>query len=517
MKSPLTPLDFLTRAAHVYPEVTAWVEGERRIPYREMNERVHRFASALAQNGIEPGDRVAVLAHNGSLALEAHFAVPMAGAVLVALNTRNGAQELAWILEHCGAKALLGDPELLRVLEPVRAGLHQLLLVSDDYEAFMARGSFPFAPQNAIDEDQMISINYTSGTTGVPKGVMYTHRSTALNAMGEIIEHGLSNRSVYLWTVPMFHCNGWSFPWAITAVGARHILIRQPDPRQMTELILAEGVTHLCGAPVVVNNLCQYCVANGIRFERGLYMVTGGAPPAPATLRQAEEIGVTVAHVYGLTESYGPHSLCVWHAEWDALPIADRARLKARQGVTYTMAGNGMRVVDQDMNDVPADGETMGEVVMSGNNVMLGYYRSPEATAEAFRGGWFHSGDLGVMHPDGYLELRDRSKDIVISGGENISSIEVEKTVADHPAVLEVAVVAFPDEKWGEVPKAHVTLKEGFEVTEREIIEFCRARLSHFKCPKMVEFGVLPRTATGKIRKNELRDRAWAGREKRVN
>jgi fatty-acyl-CoA synthase len=294
-------------------------------------------------------------------------------------------------------------------------------------------------------------------------------------------------------------------------------MLRQADPAKMAELIVGEGVTHLCGAPVVVNSLCHYCATNGIRFERGVLMVTGGAPPAPATLRQAEEIGINIAHVYGLTETYGPHSLSVWHPEWDALPAADRARRKALQGVTNIAAGTGMRVVDSEMNDVPADGETMGEVVMSGNNVMLGYYRAAEATAEAFRGGWFHSGDIAVMHADGYIELVDRSKDIVISGGENISSIEVEKVVAEHPAVLEVAVIAYPDEKWGEVPKAYVTPRPGFAPTEAEILAFCRKRLAHFKCPKLVEFGVLPRTATGKIRKNELRERAWAGRAKRVN
>jgi fatty-acyl-CoA synthase len=326
------------------------------------------------------------------------------------------------------------------------------------------------------------------------------------------MEHGLTNRSVYLWSLPMFHCSGWSFPWAVTAAGARHVMLRQPDAAQMAELILREGATHLCGAPVVVNNLCHYCATNEIRFKRGVYMVTGGAPPAPATLRQAEEVGISISHVYGLTETYGPHTLCVWHPEWDALNVEERARRKSLQGVTNIAAGTGLRVVDGDMNDVPADGQTMGEVVMNGNNVMLGYYRAPEATTEAFRGGWFHSGDIAVMHADGYIELRDRSKDIVISGGENISSIEVEKVVAEHPAVL-----AFPDEKWGEVPKAYVTLRPGGEATAAEIMAFCRERLAHFKCPKVVEFGLLPRTATGKIRKNELRDRVWADRAKRIN
>jgi fatty-acyl-CoA synthase len=346
---------------------------------------------------------------------------------------------------------------------------------------------------------------------------MFTHRGAYLNALGEMMEHGLNSRSVYRWTVPLFHCNGWCFAWAVTAAGARNICQRLVDPKQIVEQILKEGVTHLCGAPVVVGSLTQYCATNGIRFERGLKIVTAGAPPSPAVIRAAEEIGADVAHVYGLTETYGPHSICAWRSEWDALPTGERAQLKARQGVPYVAFGTDMRVVDPDMQAVPADGATMGEVIMRGNNVMLGYYKSPEATEEAFRGGWFHSGDLAVMHPNGYIEVRDRGKDIVISGGENISSIEVEKTLYDHPAVLEAAIVAYPDPKWGEVPKAHVLLKPGQEATAQELIDFCRQRLAHFKCPKLVEFGPLPKTATGKIRKNELRERAWAGREKKVN
>jgi fatty-acyl-CoA synthase len=315
----------------------------------------------------------------------------------------------------------------------------------------------------------------------------------------------------------MFHCNGWCFTWAVTAAGGRHLCLRRVEQARICELIAKEGVTHLCGAPVVVSGLSRYCVDNGIRFANGLKVVTAGAPPSPAVLRAAEEIGADVAHAYGLTETYGPHTVCAWHPEWDALPTADRARLKARQGVPYIIAGTNMRVVDEQMNDVPADGETMGEILMRGNNVMLGYYRNPEATAEAFRGGWFHSGDIAVMHPNGYIEVRDRKKDIVISGGENISSIEVEKVLYEHPDVLEAAVIALPDDRWGEVPQAHVDRKPGSALTADELIEFCRARLTHFKCPKHVVFGPLPKTATGKIRKNELRAAAWAGREKRVN
>jgi len=517
MRRDLTPLDFLARSAFVYRDKIAVVDSERSFTYAEFNQRVHRLASALSRVGIELGDRVAVLAPNTLTALEPHFAVPLAGAVLVMLNTRLQAAELAWILNHCGAKALIADPQLLPIVEPILEDVKQLTFVTDDYEGLLAKGEFPFRSAPHPHEEQMICINYTSGTTGFPKGVMFTHRGAYLNALSEMMEHGLNARSVYLWTVPLFHCNGWCFSWAATAAGARQICLRQCDPKQMADLIRSEGVTHLCGAPVVVSSLTQYCATNGIRFEQGLKIVTAGAPPSPAVIRAAEEIGADVAHVYGLTETYGPHSICAWRAEWDSLSTPERAQLKARQGVPYIAFGTDMRVVDSHMRDVPADGQTMGEVVMRGNNVMLGYYDNPDATTEAFRGGWFHSGDIAVMHPDGYIEVRDRGKDIVISGGENISSIEVEKALYDHPSVLEAAIVAYPDDKWGEVPKAHVMLKPGHEASAEELIEFCRQRLAHFKCPKLVEFGPLPKTATGKIRKNELRERAWAGREKKVN
>ena len=517
MNSALTPLDFLARSAFVYGDKIAAVDGDRSITYSEFNQRIHRLASALSRIGVEPGDRVAVLAPNTLTALEPHFAVPLVGAVLVMLNTRLQTAELAWILNHCGAKVLIADPQLLPCVQPALDDLKQLTFVTDDYEALLEKGEFPFSGAPAPEEDRMICINYTSGTTGFPKGVMFTHRGAYMNAAGEMLEHGLNSRSVYLWTVPLFHCNGWCFSWAVTAAGARNICLRQVDPKQIVELIRRHGVTHLCGAPVVVSNLAHYCASNGIRFEQGLKIVTAGAPPSPAVIRAAEEIGADVAHVYGLTETYGPHSICAWRAEWDGLPTAERAQLKARQGVPYTLFGTDMRVVDSDMQDVPADGATMGEVIMRGNNVMLGYYNNPEATEEAFRGGWFHSGDIAVMHPNGYIEVRDRGKDIVISGGENISSIEVEKVLYDHPAVWEAAIIAYPDDKWGEVPKAHVLLKPEKDATAQELIDFCRARLAHFKCPKLVEFGPLPKTATGKIRKAELRERAWAGREKRVN
>jgi len=497
----------LARGTSVYRDQVAVVEGERRFTYAEFDRRVRRLAAALGRLGVGAGDRVAVLAPNSAPALEAHFGPMLLGAVLVMLNTRLSARDLAWILNHCEARVLIADPQLAPVLDPVRGELHALEHLVTDYEALLATGDPPLEGFPEAEENGLIAVNYTSGTTGFPKGVMFTHRGAYLNALGEIVEHGLDARSVYLWTLPLFHCNGWCFPWAVTGIGGRHVLLRQMDPARAVELILAEGVTHLCGAPVVVSTLARYCAQEGIRFPGRLKIVTAGAPPPPAVIRAAEDAGADLAHAYGLTETYGPHTVCAWKPEWDRLPAAERAQIKARQGVPYLVAGSGLRVVDARMRDVPADGVTMGEVLMRGNNVMLGYYRNPQATEEAFAGGWFHSGDLAVMHPDGYIEVRDRAKDIVISGGENISSIEVEKVLADHPAVAEVAVVAWPDERWGEVPKAFVGLKPGMQAGEGELIDWCRERMAHFKSPKHVEFGPLPRTATGKIRKNELRQR----------
>jgi len=503
MKSVLTPLEFLARSAAVYPSCTAVVDGDRRLTYAELQQRVHAFGAALQRAGVAPGDRVAILARNSLLALEAHFAVPLIGAVLVMLNIRLQSAELAPIVNHSGAKALLGDDLVLPLLE-IAGQMPQLERIITNHEEFFRRGNSSVVPHRPA-EDDVISINYTSGTTGAPKGVMYTHRGGYINAIGEVVEHGLTNRSVYLWTLPMFHCNGWCFPWAVTAVGGRHICLAEVNAKLAVDLIEREGVTHLCGAPVVVRTLTEHCTQRGIRFQSGLKMVTAAAPPPPAVIRAAEEIGIDISHVYGLTETYGPHSVCAWHAEWNCEPLEKRAQLKARQGVPYVVAGTDMRVVDEEMRDVPADASTMGEVVMRGNNVMLGYYRDPEATETAFRGGWFHSGDLAVMHPDGYIEIRDRAKDIIISGGENISSVEVERVLYEHPAVLEAAIVARNDDKWGEVPHAYVLLKEDSNATAEELIEFCRARLAHFKCPKAVHFGPLPKTSTGKIRKNILR------------
>jgi len=502
MIAPFTPLDFLARTAQTYPQTAAVIDGARRFTYAQFHDRCHRLAGALLALGISPGDRVAVLAPNGTAALEAHFGPMLIGVVLVMLNTRLQAAELDWILRHCGARVLIVDPSL-RHLVPHPPIEH----VIDSYESWIAAAT-PAEGIPVTDENACIAINYTSGTTGFPKGVMYTHRGAWTNAIGEIVEHGLDSRSVYLWTLPLFHCNGWCFPWAVTAVGGRHVCLPRPEPAEVVRLIEAEGVTHLCGAPVVVATLAQHCGGEHIRFSRPLRIVTAGAPPTPAVIRAAEDTGAQINHVYGLTETYGPHTVCAWHTDWDNLPVEERAQIKARQGVAYLVAGTDLRVVDNDMRDVPADGETMGEVLMRGNNVMLGYYDNPKATEEAFAGGWFHSGDLGVRHPDGYIEIRDRKKDIVISGGENISSIEVEKVLAEHPAVAEVAIVAAPDPKWGEVPKAYVALKPGVSLTAAELIAWCRQRIAHFKCPAHVEFGALPRTATGKVRKNELRARA---------
>jgi fatty-acyl-CoA synthase len=507
MISVLTPLDFIARSALAYPEAIAVVEGDRRLTYRELYSRTQQLASALAAAGIRPGDRVAMLSRNSLAALECHFGVAMAGAVLVMLNIRLQPAEIATILNHSGAKLLLGESHLLDPVRPLRPQIKKLERIESDYEQFLATGAALFS---AIDpeENGIYSINYTSGTTGMPKGVMYTHRGGYLNALGQIVEHGLTHGSVYLWTLPMFHCNGWCFTWAVTAAGARHICLADVDPGRAVDLILKEGVTHLCGAPVVLLSLTEYCRKQGIKFQQGLKIVTAGAPPTPAVIRAAEEMGANVAHVYGLTETYGPHTICAWQNEWNNLPLAERATLRARQGVPYVIAGTNARVVDKNMNDVPADGMTLGEVVMRGNNVMLGYFQDEKATEASFAGGWFHSGDLAVMHPNRYIELRDRSKDIIISGGENISSVEVEKVLCEHPAVLEAAVIGVSDPKWGETPQAHVVLREGQGASAQELIDFCRSRLAHFKCPKHVVFGSLPKTATGKIQKNVLRDQA---------
>jgi fatty-acyl-CoA synthase len=452
-------------------------------------------------------------------------------AALVAINTRLLSEEVGYILEHSGAKLVFVDPELA----PIVAGIPHSLsarpafvnvedpvggavgtpLDGPSYAEFTA-GADELPLRNDVDdEDRVTSINYTSGTTGRPKGVLFTHRGAYLNALGEVIVHGLGRDSVYLWTLPLFHANGWCFPWAVTAAGAAHVLLRKVDPAEILRRIRLHGVTHFCGAPTVLLMIAEHPDAQGVRWDPAVRVATGGAPPSPTLLARMEQLGARVTHLYGLTETYGPHVFCEMQREWEELAPEAKAAVMARQGVPYHVTTH-LRVVDEQMRDVPPDGATMGEVVMRGNNVMAGYYADPEATAKAFAGGWFHSGDIGVVHPDGYVELRDRKKDIIISGGENISTIEVEHTLVQHPAVLECAVVSMPDEKWGEVPKAYVSLRPGHAATEAEVAAFCRERLAHFKCPKSIEFVELPKTSTGKIQKFKLREMAWAGRNERI-
>lgn len=528
-KSYLTPFRFLQRSAAVFRTKPAIVYGDRIWTYPEVEARAHRLASALKAAGIERGDRVAVLLPNIPPMLEAHFGVPLAGAILVAINTRLSSEEIAYILEHSGARALIVDTELAVAVEPVRdrlPGLELVISVEDvpggvrllgpDYESFLAGGSPEPLDWPIDDEDQVISINYTSGTTGRPKGVMYTHRGAYLNALGELIETKMTSDSVYLWTLPMFHCNGWCYPWAVTAIGATHVCLRKFDAGDVWTLVRNRGVTHFCGAPTVLIAVANHPAAQDGPLPQKLIVSVAAAPPSPQIIAQMEALGVEIIHVYGLTEVYGPYTICEWQPHWNDLPEEERTRVKARQGVGYLIADDA-RVVDAQMHDVPADGETLGEVVMRGNDTMKGYYNDPEATAAAFAGGWFHSGDIGVMHPDGYIELKDRKKDIIISGGENISTIEVERALYAHPAVLEVAVIAIPDDYWGEVPKAFVTLKPGATTTADELIDHCRGHLARFKVPKAIEFTELPKTSTGKIQKFVLRDREWSGHEKRIH
>jgi fatty-acyl-CoA synthase len=522
----LSPIDFLERAASVFREKVAVVDGDVQRTYPEMLARVYRFARALTALGVREGDRVAVLAKNESALLEAHYAVPLAGAILCALNTRLVASEIEYIVSHCGASVIIYDAEFAALTASVEPRVARVRVGGEgavpELEALLAAASGEPLENPVSDEDATISINYTSGTTGRPKGVMYTHRGAYQNALAEIFHSNLRPESVYLWTLPMFHCNGWCFPWAVTAAGATHVCLPRVDPARIFGLIEREGVTHFCGAPTVLIALANHPEARA--FPHPVSITTAGAPPAPTTIAQMEALGAQITHVYGLTETYGPVTVCAWQSRWDRLPPAERARYKARQGVgMLTVGAADVRVVvpgggeDGPLVDVPADGVTPGEIVMRGNNVMKGYYRDPEATAKAFAGGYFHSGDIAVRHADGYIEIQDRAKDVIISGGENISTVQVEKTILEHPAVLECAVVAKPDEKWGEVPKAFVTLKAGATASEAEIIAHCRALLPGFKTPKAVEFCELPKTSTGKIQKFVLREREWRGFGKRVN
>jgi fatty-acyl-CoA synthase len=502
-RDELSPLTFLRRAAQVHGNRVAAEEGGVEVTWAALAERAERMARALRAAGVEEHDRVCVLAPNTLDLLVAHFGVPQAGAVLCAINTRLGEEEIAYIVGHSQARVLIVHPDLEGVAQAaVREHGPQVWVLGTDLDARLAHVDEGLElPRWPDDENAPISVNYTSGTTGRPKGVVYTHRGAYLMALGEALESRITIDSRYLWTLPMFHCNGWCYPWAVTAVAARHVLIPKVDPSEVWRR-LGEGVTHLCGAPTVLISLAAHPHAAPLA-ERAT-MVVGGAPPSPSLLARMEDLNVEVVHVYGLTETYGPSTVCDWPAERAALDASDRAALKARQGVPFKVAGE-VRVVDRDMNDVPPDGSTLGEVVFRGNSVMAGYLDDPEATAEAYRGGWFHSGDAAVMHAGGEIELRDRFKDVIISGGENISSIEVEHVLMRHPAVLEAAVVAAPHETWGERPKAFVTLVDGASADPAELIAFTRERLAHFKAPDEIVFGPLPKTATGKVRKNVLR------------
>jgi fatty-acyl-CoA synthase len=531
----LSPLSFLERSARVWPDKVAVVYGARRLTYRELAAEAQRVARGLRASGIGPGDRVAYLMPNLPEMLIAHYAVPLAGAVLVAVNTRLTAEEVAYILSHSGAKIVVTDAALLSVAAQAAKGVEAVteLVVAEDteiapadvdwsgeprlvsYSEFLARGTGDPLSWSVSDELAPIAVNYTSGTTGRPRGVIYTHRGAYLNCFGEIIHSRNDENSVYLWTLPMFHCSGWCTTWSLTAIGGTHVCLREVRGDAIWQQLREHGVTHLNAAPTVVSAILNAPEAGPL--TRPVLITTAGAPPSPTTIAQMEQMGFQIVHVYGLTETYGPISYCQSQPQWAGLSSEERSVLQARQGVNMIQAER-LRIVDTAMADVPADGETMGEIIMRGNNVMAGYYLDPRATAEAFRGGWFHSGDLGVMHPDGYIELRDRIKDIVISGGENISTVEVEHALMSHPAVLDAAVIGVRDEKWGERPKGFVVLRAGHSATEEELISHVRAKIARFKAPREVDIVVdLPKTSTGKIQKFVLREPEWAGGTHRVH
>jgi 3-(methylthio)propionyl---CoA ligase len=523
--TPLSPLSYLERAAAVYPSYPSVVYGARRFTWGETYARCRQLASGLASLGVGRGDTVSIIAANIPELYEAHFGVPMLGAVLNAINTRLDAPVIAFILQHAEAKVLLVDPEFSGVVcEALTQVDRPDLLVIDivdpsfeggdpvgsvTYDALLETGDPQFQWALPADEWDAITLNYTSGTTGNPKGVVYHHRGAALNATSNILTWGMPQHSTYLWTLPMFHCNGWCFPWAMAANAGVSVCLRAVRAEPIYQAFREEKVTHFCGAPIVLNMLAN--APDALKdFDHEIKVMTAGAPPPAAVIENMEAMGIEVTHVYGLTETYGPSVVCAWKDEWNEKGAEERAALKVRQGVKY-VALSGLMVADPEtLEPVPSDGETMGEIFMQGNIVMKGYLKNPEATDKAFKGGWFASGDLGVMHPDGYIALKDRSKDIIISGGENISSVEVEDILYKHPAVMEAAVVARPDDKWGETPCAFVELKPGQEATEAEMIAYCRNHMAHFKAPRTVVFGSLPKTSTGKIQKFVLRDQARA-------
>ncbi|HJP09141.1 MAG TPA: acyl-CoA synthetase [Arenicellales bacterium] len=521
--APLSPVSFLRRAAQIAPGYTAIIHGERRYTYHQFWERSCRLASALTRRGIGPGDCVAIMAANTPEMLEAHNGIPMVGAVLNSLNFRLDAGTIAFILEHGQARVLITDRAFSSTIGEALQKIDRKLLVIDiddptapegdllgetDYESLLAEGEAVYHSDQPDDEWQALSLLYTSGTTGNPKGCVYHHRGGYLNALGNMNTMGLTRESVYLWTLPMFHCDGWTFTWGVTAAMATHVCLREIDPAMVFRLIRDEKVSHMCGAPVVLNMLAHAPESAKTRFAQRVEIATGGAAPPSSVIEAMEDNGFNVTHLYGLTETYGPATVCLPQTDWPELAVTERSARIARQGVHYATL-EGASVKDpQTMKDVPWDGQTMGEVMIRGNTVMKGYLKNSDATKDAFSGGWFHSGDLAVRHSDSYIEVKDRSKDVIISGGENISSLEIEETLYRHPAVLEAAVVARPDDKWGETPCAFVTLHQGQSVTADAIIEFCREHLAGYKTPRTVIFGALPKTSTGKIQKFMLREQA---------
>jgi fatty-acyl-CoA synthase len=524
--APLTPISFIERAADVWPGRTAWIHGDMRASYAAFRARARRLAAALAGRGVAPGDTVAVMLPNVPAMLEAHFGVPMAAAVLNSINIRLEAETIAYILTHGQARVLLTDPEFAPTIKVALENVRPRPLVVDvvdrqdrgggerlgelTYEELLSEGDEAFGPLYPADEWQAIGLNYTSGTTGQPKGVVVHHRGACLAAIGQALANDIRLHPVYLWTLPMFHCNGWTFTWSVTLQAGTHVCLRRVDAGAVYAAIATHRVTHLCGAPVVMNLIANAPESVRRPFSHRVQAMTGGAAPPAAILQKMAALGIGMVHLYGLTECYGPASVCARQEAWDGLPADEMAALQARQGVRYPNL-EALEVIDPEtMQPVARDGAALGEIMLRGNTVMKGYLKNPAATAEAFRGDWYHTGDLAVMHADGYCEVKDRAKDVIISGGENISSIEVEGALYRHPAVLEAAVVARPDPKWGESPCAFVTLKNGAEATADDLIAHCRAILAHFKCPKTIVFAELPKTSTGKIQKHVLRAEAKA-------
>ena len=523
---PLTPLSFLARAAAVYPDVTAIVHGKRSWNYRQFYARARKLGSALVRRGVKPGDTVSVMLANTPAMIEAHYGVPMAGAVLNTLNTRLDGGIFGFTLDHAETKVLIVDREFSKVMKEAlgTATVKPLIIDYDDpeftgagerlgdleYEDLLREGDEAFAWEMPGDEWDAISLNYTSGTTGDPKGVVYHHRGAYLLALGNVVTCGMGKHPVYLWTLPMFHCNGWCFTWTLSIVAGTHVCLRAVRAAPIFEAIATHNVTHLCGAPIVMSTLLNAPAGERKPLPHGVEFMTAAAPPPESVLAAMKDAGFNVTHLYGLTETYGPAAINDWHREWEALPATEQAVKKARQGVAYPVL-DGLDVLDPEtMARVPRDGETLGEVMFRGNVVMKGYLKNKASSDAAFAGGWFHSGDLGVIHPDGYIQLKDRSKDIIISGGENISSIEVEDALYKHPAVSAVAVVAKPDDKWGETPCAFVELKPGTDATAEELIAWCRKNLAAYKCPRYVVFAEIPKTSTGKLQKFKLREAAKA-------